>query len=104
MKRLKRKSGAAAEAMLEELTGVARALGFEVREEELVRDIGYRPRGGACRVGERDLILLDRNLAPADRLEVLCGALAGRDLEQVFMSPALRAHLGVCGADPEPTA
>jgi hypothetical protein len=93
MKRVKRKSSVAAEAMLEELKGAARALGIEVREEELLRERGYRPRGGACSVGERSLILLDRNLAAADRLEVLCSALAGRDLDQVFLSPALRARL-----------
>jgi hypothetical protein len=93
MKRVKRKSSAAAEAMLEELKGAARELGVEVREEELLRERGYRPRGGSCRVRERNLILLDRNLAADDRLEVLCAALAGRDLDRVFMSPALRARL-----------
>ena len=73
---------------------VARELGFEVREEELLRDKGYRPRSGTCRVHERDVILIDRKLPAAERIEVLCGALADRDLEQVFLSPALRALVG----------
>jgi hypothetical protein len=80
--------------MVEELMRVARELGFEVREEELLRDKGYRPRSGACRVGERDVILMDRKLSPAERVEVLCAALADRDLEHVFLSPALRTMVG----------
>lgn len=80
--------------MVDELTRVARELGFDVREEELLRDVGYRPRSGVCRVGERSVILLDRKLSGPERLEVLCAALAERDLEQVFLSPALRALIG----------
>lgn len=80
--------------MVEELVRAARELGFDVREEELLRDVGYRPRSGVCRVGERDVILLDRKLPGPERLEVLCTALADRDLERVFLSPALRALIG----------
>lgn len=72
----------------------AREVGFDVREEDLLRDVGYRPRSGTCRVGEREVILLDRKLSDLERIEVLCAALAGRDLEQVFLSPALRAMVG----------
>jgi hypothetical protein len=90
---VKPKIPAAIDRMIEELKGAARTLGFEVREEELLREVGYRARSGACRVRERKVILLDRGLAPADRVEVLCAALAGHDLEHVFLSPALRARL-----------
>jgi hypothetical protein len=86
--------------MVEELTRVARELGFDVREEELLRDVGYRPRSGRCRVRERDVILLDRKLSDPERMEVLCAALADRDLERVFLSPALRAM--VVGRKPAP--
>lgn len=81
-------------AMVEELTRVARELGFDVREEELLRDAGYRPRSGVCRVGQRDVILMDRKLSGPERVEVLCSALADRDLEQIFLSPATRALFG----------
>ena len=77
--------------MVEELRTAARSLGFEVREEELLREVGYRARSGACRVNDRNVILLDRRLSPLERLEVLRSALVGRDLENVFLSPALRA-------------
>ncbi len=79
--------------MVEELSAAARALGFEIREEELLREVGYRARSGACRLNDRNVILLDRRLGLAERLDVLCAALAGSDLEGVFLSPALRAML-----------
>jgi hypothetical protein len=90
---VKPKSSVALDRMVEELKGAARTLGFEVREEELLREVGYRARSGACRVGGRKVILVDRTLAAAERIEVLCTALAGHDLEHVFLSPALRARL-----------
>jgi len=62
--------------MVEELMRVAREIGFDVREEELLRDVGYRPRSGVCRVGAQDVILLDRKLSGPERIEVLCTALA----------------------------
>jgi hypothetical protein len=88
---VKRAKATDVDAMVEELRTAARTLGFEVREEELLREVGYRARSGACRVNDRNVILLDRRLSPAERLEVLCNALAGRDLDGVFLSPALRA-------------
>jgi hypothetical protein len=97
---VKPKGSAALERMVEELKAAARALGFDVREEELLREVGYRARSGACRVGGRDVILLDRTLGPAERIDVLCAALAGRDVEHVFLSPALRARIARAPAQP----
>jgi len=87
------KANAALDATLQELKGAAQTLGFEVREEELLREVGYRPRSGACRVGDTRVILLDRRASSEDRIEALCAVLAGQDLERVFLSPALRARL-----------
>lgn len=91
---MKQKANSAGETMLEELKGAARSLGFEVREEELLREVGYRARSGACRVGATRVVLLDRRASADDRIEALCAALAGQDLERVFLSPALRVRLG----------
>jgi len=87
------KSNAALDATLQELKGAAQTLGFEVREEELLREVGYRPRSGACRVGSARVILLDRRATCEERIEALCAVLAGQDLERVFLSPALRMRL-----------
>jgi hypothetical protein len=82
------------EATLEELRDLATRLGYQVREEKLHREVGYRVRSGACRVRERNLILIDRELAPAARVEVLVDELSRRELGDVFVSPEVRRLLG----------
>jgi hypothetical protein len=94
---MKRKEPAEVEAMLEELRRAASELGLEVREEEILREVGYRARSGVCRVGDRTVVVLDRRLSGRERIDILCGALAGRDFERVFLSPALRARLAAAG-------
>jgi hypothetical protein len=78
------------EALCEELKEVARRLGVQVREEILLREVGYHVRSGGCRVRGEDVIFLDRNLPPAERVHVLLGELAERDFETFYLSPALR--------------
>jgi hypothetical protein len=81
------------EALCEELKEVARRLGVEVREEALLREVGYHVRSGGCRVRGADVIFLDRSLPPGERVEVLVDELAGRDFETFYLSPALRRLL-----------
>jgi hypothetical protein len=78
------------EAVCEELKELATRLGMRVREETLLREVGYRVRSGACRVRGEDVVFLDRHLTPGERLEVLLDALEGRDLDALYVSPALR--------------
>jgi hypothetical protein len=61
-----------------------------VRREKILREIGYRARGGACRLREKDLVIIDRDMAPAEQLEVLADALRSHDLESLYLSPAAR--------------
>jgi hypothetical protein len=56
------------EALCEELKEVAARLGLQVREEVLLREVGYRVRSGACRVHGEDVIFLDRNLSVGERV------------------------------------
>jgi len=76
--------------LVDELSEAARRLGLEVRREKILREIGYRARGGACRFRDRNLIILDREMAPAEQVEVLAEALRGHDLEALYLSPAAR--------------
>ncbi len=80
-------------ALLEELKAVATRLGFEVREEKLLREVGYRVRSGSCRVRDTQVILLDRGLPPSAQIDILVDELAGRPLEAVYLSPAARRLL-----------
>jgi len=81
------------EELCEELKELAERLGVQVREEVLLREVGYRVRSGSCRVRGEDVIFLDRSLPPAERVQVLVDGLAGRDLEALYLSPALRRLL-----------
>lgn len=80
-------------ALLDELKNAATRLGFEVREEKLLREVGYRVRSGSCRVGESQLILLDRDLPASAQIDILVDELAGRPLDDVYLSPAARRLL-----------
>ena len=89
-----RRSSYKIEAVLEELKGLATRVGLEVREERLLREIGYQVRSGSCRVRGQNILFLDRELPPAGRLEVLLEELSRRDLGEVYVSPELRRILG----------
>ena len=79
--------------LIDELAEAAKRVGLEVRREKILREVGYRARGGACRLRDQDLLILDREQTPADQIEVLAEALRGRDLEEVYLSPAARRML-----------
>ncbi len=81
------------EALCEELKALAERLGVRVREEVLLREVGYRVRSGLCRVRGEDVVFLDRHVTAAEQVEALAGALAGRDFETHYLSPALRRLL-----------
>jgi hypothetical protein len=80
-------------SMVEELAQAAERVGLQVRRERLLREVGYRARGGACRLREKDLVIIDSAQPPAEQLEVLLEALRTRDLETLYLSPAARRLL-----------
>jgi hypothetical protein len=77
-------------ALVDELAEAAARVGLEVRREKILREVGYRARGGACRLRDKDLVILDREQPAREQLEVLAEALRARDLESVYLSPAAR--------------
>jgi len=81
------------ESLLEELKKVAAALGFEVRQEKLLREVGYRVRSGSCRIHEANVIFLDRSLSSAQQIDVLVDELADKPLDEVYVSPDVRQLL-----------
>jgi hypothetical protein len=81
------------ERVLDELIEAAERIGLKVRREKLLREVGYRARGGICRLRDDDLVIIDRDQAPHEQLEIVAEALKGRDLEAVYLSPAARRVL-----------
>ena len=76
--------------LVDELCETAERVGLVVRREKILREIGYRVRGGACRLREKNLVIIDRDMALAEQLEVLADALRSHDLESLYLSPAAR--------------
>ncbi len=82
---------AAQQSLLDELKAAAERLGLQVREERLLREVGYRVRSGACRLRQDEIIFLERGLPAGAQIEVLVDELAGRPLDDIYLSPAARA-------------
>jgi hypothetical protein len=80
-------------ALLEELKEIAKQLGFEVRQEKLLREVGYHVRSGSCRVRESNIILLDRTLPVSAQIDVLVEELSGNRLDDLYLSPQARKLL-----------
>jgi len=89
----KRPSTGKGTALLQELKTLAGQLGIRVREEKLLREVGYHVRGGGCRVHGQEMVFLDRDLPLAERIEVLLDELSRRELRADILSPPLRRLL-----------
>jgi hypothetical protein len=81
-------------ALLQELKTLAGQLGIRVREEKLLREVGYQVRGGSCRVHGQEMVFLDRDLPLSERVEILLDELSRRELDKGRLSPSLRRFLG----------
>lgn len=79
----------------EELCEAASKVGVEIREDNLLV-AGVKAEGGYCWYRGQNLILLEKTLPPRKKFELLKNILedARCDLENVFLSPALRKLLG----------
>jgi hypothetical protein len=57
------------------LIGTAQQLNIEVRTEKLLREVGYKPRSGRCRVNGQEVILIDRDAPISEQIEFLASEL-----------------------------
>ncbi len=89
------------ERAVDELAEAAVRSGLKVRRERLLREVGYRARGGMCRLREEHLVIIDRDQPPHEQLEILAEALKGRDLEALYLSPAVRRMLQGPSGEPQ---
>src|SRR5208283_365636 len=47
------------ERVLDELIEAAERIGLKVRRERIMREVGYRARGGTCRLRDNDMVIID---------------------------------------------
>ena len=88
--------------LLQRLKDLVERIGVTVREERLVREVGYHVRSGACRLHGQDVLLLDSVASVSERIEALLDFLSRRDLSGVYVEPELRRM--VLGRDGEDEA
>lgn len=66
---------------LQALIGTAQQLNIEVRTEKLLREVGYKPRSGRCRVNGQEIILIDRDAPISEQIEFLASELTATNPE-----------------------
>jgi hypothetical protein len=66
---------------MRELIGTAQQLNIEVRTEKLLREVGYKPRSGRCRVNGQEVILIDRDAPISEQIEFLASELTSKNPE-----------------------
>ncbi len=82
--------------LLDELTRAAERAGIRVRAETFDPNLSdvKRPRGGLCTLRGERLILVDAKLPLPEQIATVAEALAGVDLEHLFLPPIVRATIG----------
>ena len=69
------------QSRMQELIGTARQLNIEVRTEKLLREVGYKPRSGRCRINGQEVILIDRDAPISEQIEFLASELTSKNPE-----------------------
>lgn len=92
--------------LFDELTRAAERAGIRVRSEAFDPNLSdvKRPRGGLCTLRGERIILVDAKLPLPERIATVAEALAGVDLDNVFMPPVVRATIGAYAPVPSADA
>ena len=77
------------EKMVQELLAAARSAGIDVREAALCSQEA-RTESGLVTLRGTPVLFLDVNLPPAERAGLIAEALKGKDLGNIYLSPATR--------------
>jgi hypothetical protein len=89
----RRSSAGRPDPLLQELKDLLTQLGIRVREEKLLREVGYRVYGGGCRLRGEEMVFLDRERPSSERIEVLLEEVAEKNLDGLPLSAKLRRVL-----------
>ncbi|MDQ7064060.1 MAG: hypothetical protein Q9P90_07420 [candidate division KSB1 bacterium] len=81
--------------ILSHLETIVTQMGIELRYEK--GDF----KGGICRVGDKRLFLLNQNLMPSQKINLLTQELSTLDLSGVYVLPAIREMIDRAGQNRE---
>ncbi len=79
--------------MLEELINFAQGHEIEVRTEKFLREVGYHVHSGSCRLREKKLIILDRELSVKEQVALLVDEIRRTLPDPSDLPPHLRSLL-----------
>jgi hypothetical protein len=82
------------EQLYEELKGLAEKLGIPVSEQNL-RKTGVPVKSGPCTVKGEGRFIMDKHRSLREKIDVLADCLCEFPLDDVYIVPALREHLGL---------
>ena len=85
------------EQMTEALEQAAAHVGVRVRYDTMTGDAAGA--GGLCKIRGQWTVIIDRRATPSDRAALLTEALAGFDLDAIFLPPEIREALARRRAD-----
>ena len=87
--------------MYQELLDLAEKLDVAVSEKNL-RTVGIKVKSGLCRVGDRQVFILDKHISLSQKIETLAEALASMPHENLYLLPAIRELMETYRPTPEP--
>ena len=85
-------SASQATQLLESLEDVATKIGIEVRYDILAAG-PVHITSGACRMRDKNLVVVDRRLPVQEKLAALAKELAEFNLDEVYLTPAVREYV-----------
>ncbi len=72
------------EEIIAELIRIALRLGIKIIEDRLLI------KGGYCRVLTDKYLIIDRDISPNDKIELLISALKKNNLNNIYLTPKIR--------------
>jgi len=86
------------QTLLHHLEEVASAIGLDIRYERLEGEASGYP-GGLCRIRSKQVLILNSEATPGEKVMALARALRRFDLSCVYLRPAVREILDADGTD-----
>lgn len=80
------------EMILKELEDIVSKLSIRLQYDDL-KKAGVKTRGGLCRVGNEERLIVDKKLDTDEKVELLTVELSKVNLDNVFISPRIKVLL-----------
>jgi len=80
------------EQLYQEIKDLADKLGITVSEQNF-KTTGIHVESGFCKIRSRKFLIIDKHKPIVDKLQMVSSVIAARDLENIYVVPAVRQYL-----------